>query len=260
MPRQQLEELQLGGCAYSRRRRLARTTCASCPSRARTTCATPTRSGSFAVPREELRAASTLLRDDRQADRRRATRGRPRRLRRGRRARRSPRPGAEPGMMLHNAYGYGLFTGGLGFHDGGERLGMAVVPVSRRDDRAAADADHGLPARRDRVHAELRAHARAGVRGARRRARTRSASLRDASAPSRGRRRCAREIDARARRARREHLRALGGDRPGRAGECSEERAGLARERGPLPAGGRRSRRAARRCPRARRACSSSRR
>jgi phenylacetate-CoA ligase len=38
--------------------------------------------------------------------------------------------GAEPGMVLHNAYGYGLFTGGLGLHDGGERLGMVVVPVS----------------------------------------------------------------------------------------------------------------------------------
>ncbi len=38
--------------------------------------------------------------------------------------------GAEPGMTLHNAYGYGLFTGGLGLHYGGERLGMAVVPVS----------------------------------------------------------------------------------------------------------------------------------
>jgi phenylacetate-CoA ligase len=38
--------------------------------------------------------------------------------------------GAEPGMMLHNAYGYGLFTGGLGLHYGGERLGMTVVPVS----------------------------------------------------------------------------------------------------------------------------------
>jgi phenylacetate-CoA ligase len=38
--------------------------------------------------------------------------------------------GAEPGMMLHNAYGYGLFTGGLGIHYGGERLGMSVVPVS----------------------------------------------------------------------------------------------------------------------------------
>jgi phenylacetate-CoA ligase len=38
--------------------------------------------------------------------------------------------GAEPGMMLHNAYGYGLFTGGLGLHGGAERLGLNVVPVS----------------------------------------------------------------------------------------------------------------------------------
>ncbi len=38
--------------------------------------------------------------------------------------------GAEPGMTLHNAYGYGLFTGGLGVHYGGERLGLTVVPVS----------------------------------------------------------------------------------------------------------------------------------
>ncbi|HEV2374166.1 MAG TPA: phenylacetate--CoA ligase [Streptosporangiaceae bacterium] len=38
--------------------------------------------------------------------------------------------GAEPAMMLHNAYGYGLFTGGLGLHAGAERLRMTVVPVS----------------------------------------------------------------------------------------------------------------------------------
>jgi phenylacetate-CoA ligase len=38
--------------------------------------------------------------------------------------------GAEPGMMLHNAYGYGLFTGGLGLHTGAETLGMSVIPVS----------------------------------------------------------------------------------------------------------------------------------
>lgn len=38
--------------------------------------------------------------------------------------------GAEPGHRLHNAYGYGLFTGGLGLHQGAERLGMTVVPVS----------------------------------------------------------------------------------------------------------------------------------
>jgi phenylacetate-CoA ligase len=38
--------------------------------------------------------------------------------------------GARPGHMLHNAFGYGLFTGGLGFHDGAERIGMIVVPAS----------------------------------------------------------------------------------------------------------------------------------
>src|SRR5215468_6443653 len=31
---------------------------------------------------------------------------------------------------IHNAYGYGLFTGGLGFHYGAERLGATVIPVS----------------------------------------------------------------------------------------------------------------------------------
>ena len=38
--------------------------------------------------------------------------------------------GGRPGMILHNAYGYGLFTGGLGLHDGAARLGCTVVPVS----------------------------------------------------------------------------------------------------------------------------------
>lgn len=38
--------------------------------------------------------------------------------------------GAQPGQLLHNAYGYGLFTGGLGLHQGAERLGLCVLPVS----------------------------------------------------------------------------------------------------------------------------------
>ncbi len=38
--------------------------------------------------------------------------------------------GIEPGWMLHNAYGYGLFTGGLGLHGGAEAAGINVVPVS----------------------------------------------------------------------------------------------------------------------------------
>ncbi len=37
--------------------------------------------------------------------------------------------GGKPGQMLHNAYGYGLFTGGLGVH-GAERHGFTVVPIS----------------------------------------------------------------------------------------------------------------------------------
>jgi phenylacetate-CoA ligase len=38
--------------------------------------------------------------------------------------------GAKPGDIFHNAFGYGLFTGGLGFHYGAERLGLTTIPVS----------------------------------------------------------------------------------------------------------------------------------
>ena len=38
--------------------------------------------------------------------------------------------GGRPGHILHNAYGYGLFTGGMGAHYGAEKLGCTVVPVS----------------------------------------------------------------------------------------------------------------------------------
>ena len=38
--------------------------------------------------------------------------------------------GGRPGMKCHIAYGYGLFTGGLGAHYGAERLGLTVIPVS----------------------------------------------------------------------------------------------------------------------------------
>ena len=39
-------------------------------------------------------------------------------------------PAPRPSDVLHVAYGYGLFTGGLGLHYGGERLGATVVPAS----------------------------------------------------------------------------------------------------------------------------------
>jgi len=38
--------------------------------------------------------------------------------------------GGRPGDVLHNSYGYGLFTGGIGAHYGAERLGCTVVPMS----------------------------------------------------------------------------------------------------------------------------------
>ncbi len=38
--------------------------------------------------------------------------------------------GLRPGDVLHNAYGYGLFTGGLGVHGGAEKLGLTTVPIS----------------------------------------------------------------------------------------------------------------------------------
>ena len=38
--------------------------------------------------------------------------------------------GVQPGWKIHNAYGFGLFTGGLGAHYGAERLGCPVIPMS----------------------------------------------------------------------------------------------------------------------------------
>ncbi|MBF9029405.1 phenylacetate--CoA ligase [Rhodobacterales bacterium HKCCE3408] len=38
--------------------------------------------------------------------------------------------GLRPGDILHNAYGYGLFTGGLGIHLGADALGLSTVPIS----------------------------------------------------------------------------------------------------------------------------------
>ncbi|MSQ55682.1 MAG: phenylacetate--CoA ligase [Betaproteobacteria bacterium] len=38
--------------------------------------------------------------------------------------------GARPGDKMHNAFGYGLFTGGLGVHYGAEKLGLVTIPMS----------------------------------------------------------------------------------------------------------------------------------
>ena len=60
-------------------------------------------------------------------------------------ARSAPRA-AGPATSCHIAYGYGLFTGGLGAHYGAERLGCTVIPMSRRQHRAAGPADPRLQA------------------------------------------------------------------------------------------------------------------
>ncbi len=43
--------------------------------------------------------------------------------------------GAHQGDVVHNAYGYGLFTGGMGVHYGAERIGAAVIPISSGNTR-----------------------------------------------------------------------------------------------------------------------------
>ena len=54
--------------------------------------------------------------------------------------------GASPGSIIHNAYGYGLFTGGIGIHQGAIALGATVVPMSG-----------GMTDRQLRMLADLRA-------------------------------------------------------------------------------------------------------
>jgi phenylacetate-CoA ligase len=85
--------------------------------------------GLFAIPREEIRRLHASS----------GTTGRPTvvgysaadlDLWAGLMARSLASLGARPGDIVHNAHGYGLFTGGLGVHYGAERLGCTVVPVS----------------------------------------------------------------------------------------------------------------------------------
>ena len=52
--------------------------------------------------------------------------------------------GAHRGDIVHMAYGYGLFTGGLGVHYGAERLGAAVIPISGGQHQAPDHAHQGL--------------------------------------------------------------------------------------------------------------------
>ena len=56
--------------------------------------------------------------------------------------------GGRPGDRVHVAYGYGLFTGGLGAHYGAEALGCTVIPVSGGMTERQVHAHQGLRAGR----------------------------------------------------------------------------------------------------------------
>ena len=99
--------------------------------------------------------------------------------------------GVAPGDLLQNAFGYGLFTGGLGLHLGAERLGCTVRAHLRRQHRAAAQDHARLRRHGPELHAVVRACTwptrRATAGCGPRTCRCASAS----TAPSRGPTRCA---------------------------------------------------------------------
>ena len=146
-------------------------------------CATPTRSGCCGAA---SRSASASTPRPARAARRRSSRTRATTSPCGptaARARSRP-PAAGPGTLVHVAYGYGLFTGGLGLHYGAERLGCTVVPASSGNTPRQAQLLEDLGARDPLLHAELRARDR---RARRRRSTRLKPPRRRSSAPSRGR-------------------------------------------------------------------------
>ena len=104
--------------------------------------------------------------------------------------------GVRPGMVVHNAYGYGLFTGGLGFHQGAERLGALTIPVCGGVTARQALLLRDLQGQVLCSHAVLRAAHRAGAARGGHRRRTSSRWRSACSAPSRGPRRCATQLES----------------------------------------------------------------
>ncbi len=165
--------------------------------------------------------------------------------------------GARPGDIVHNAYGYGLFTGGLGFHYGAERLGCTVVPDLRRRHRAPGHADDRFRRPRPVRDAVLCAQHRRGREGHGRRRR------RAAVAARHFRRRALERADAPRSRAHARHqggrrLRPLRNPRPRRRRRMRRRAERPARLGGPFPVRGDRSRHARADCRSARPASSSS--
>ena len=138
--------------------------------------------------------------------------------------------GGRPGDIVHVAYGYGLFTGGLGAHYGAERARLHGGADVRRADREAGAAHRRLRARRHHGDAVVHAEHRRGVRPAGARSARLLADRSASSAPSRGPKRCATTSSA-ARTRRRRSLRAVGSHRSGR-GRASASKQGRAGDLG----------------------------
>jgi phenylacetate-CoA ligase len=98
--------------------------------------------------------------------------------------------GGRAGDIVHVAYGYGLFTGGLGAHYGAERLGCTVIPMSGGQTEKQVQLIRDLKPDIIMVHAVVHAGADRGVRAARASIRARPACASASSAPSRGPRQC----------------------------------------------------------------------
>ena len=121
--------------------------------------------GMFAVPDARHRAHPRLVRHHRQTDHRRLHAQRHRHVGGVHGPHAWPWAGVTPDDIIQNAYGYGLFTGGLGAHYGGERLGAAVIPISGRQHPEATHADAGLRNHGLVLHPQLRPlHLRRGSR------------------------------------------------------------------------------------------------
>ena len=75
--------------------------------------------------------------------------------------------GGRPGDIVHVAYGYGLFTGGLGAHYGAERLGCTVIPMSGGQTEKQVQLIQRLQARHHHGHAVVHAGDRRGDASAR---------------------------------------------------------------------------------------------
>ena len=228
----------------------------SCRSPPRTTCARPTRSACSRCrwsrwPASTPRRAPPAARPSSATRRATSSAGRPL-VARSLRA-----SGVRAGMKVHNAYGYGLFTGGLGAHAGIEALGATVIPMSGGQTARQVQLIQDFEPDVDPLHARAtcsRSPTRWWPPGID--PRSHQPQGRPCSAPNRGPTRCAHELERPPRHRRARHLRAQRGDGPRRRQRVPRDQGRPAHLGGPLPAGDHRRRH--RRAPARRRDAASS--